>query len=97
MKNLEELNREQFLRNIHSIPAWVKNGDDIINYCAHLQYRIAQKEAVEKYYLSLNKNADFTEAEHEKAYKISEWFDNAYNSITNVPNQYISYMEIVGS
>ena len=34
--------KDKFLKEINSIPYWVKNEDDLKNFCKHIQFRLFQ-------------------------------------------------------
>lgn len=45
-----DFDKEQFLKNISTIPSWVTNGDDLLKFCKHIQYRLLQAQAVNLWY-----------------------------------------------
>jgi hypothetical protein len=69
--------KEEFLKAIHTIPHWVKNGDNLLTFCKHLQYRLLQEKALNRWYQD---NFKLDDDQSLEMYKILGEFDKAYNN-----------------
>ena len=70
--------KQEFLRQIHTIPSWVKNGDDLLKFCKHLNYRLLQEKAINSWY-----HANFGALSLQKFEEVSQIqfdYDDAYNN-----------------
>lgn len=90
MNKEKYFDEESFLSTIHTIPLWVKNGDDLLRFCKHIQYRLLQsKDMLFWYQMNFKLNEDQSNIvgniylDYEKAYnndksefiKFSEMFE----------------------
>jgi len=69
--------KKKFLKDIHSIPHWVQNGDDLLKFCKHLQYRLLQANAINSWY---EKNMDMGDDDHIEVNRLHCAYDDAYNN-----------------
>jgi hypothetical protein len=76
MKN--DFDKEEFLESIHRIPHWVRNGDDLLKFCKHLQYRLFQEKAVNRWYQDNMEKV--SEEKYLEVNKIQSDYDKAYNN-----------------
>lgn len=70
------LEKEEFLREIHTLPCWVKNGDDLLKFCKHIQYRLLQAKAINQW---CQNNLDMQDEDLDEILKIQKAYDDAYN------------------
>ena len=72
-----KFDKEEFLKTIHIIPNWVKNGDDLLKFCIYLHYRLLQQKAINDWY---QKNVVIND---EQDYAINQIYcdhDQTYNN-----------------
>lgn len=79
MPGENKFNKEEFLKDIHSIPYWVETGEDLLKFCKHLQYRLHQNKVIDLWYRI---NIKLTNDQKIEIYKIIEDCDEAYNNYT---------------
>ena len=71
-----KFDKEEFLIEIHTIPSWVKSGDDLMKFCKHLHYRLIQAKSVNSWY---EKNIELTEEGELELLNIICDYDKTYN------------------
>jgi len=72
-----EFDKEEFLRQIHTIPSWVKNGDDLLKFCKHIQYRLLQTQAIDRWY---QRNCKITDEQSAEVNEIYLNYNRAYEN-----------------
>jgi hypothetical protein len=75
--NEKYFDKEKFLKEIHTIPYWVKNGDDLLKFCKHLQYRLLQATAKNSWY---EKNLDLNDDDHIEVNRLYRAYEDVYNN-----------------
>jgi len=73
----EGFDKEEFLKDIHTIPSWVKNADDLLKFCKHLHYRLLQQQAICAWY---QEQIILNDDMHYEVNKIQCKYDRAYNN-----------------
>lgn len=73
----ERFDNEEFLREIHTVPSWVKNGDDLLKFCRHIMYRLLKEKAVNIWY---QKNTKLEDDQYLQVLKIQIAYDDVYNN-----------------
>lgn len=85
----KKFDKEGFLKEIHSFPRWVKNGDDLLKFCTHIHYRLLQEKAINAWYQdNMGKVSDekFMEVN-----QIQHDYDEAYS---NDKSEFLPFSEI---
>lgn len=74
---MTEFDKEQFLQDIHTIPSWVKNGDDLLNFCKHIQYRLFQYQSIARWY---GRNTSLTDEKDMELNNLIHQYNEAYQN-----------------
>lgn len=75
-----EFDKEKFLSDIHSIPHWVKNGDDLLTFCKHIQYRLFQYQNTVWWYRT---NTHLNDEKITEVNNLMDQYDKAYQNDTS--------------
>lgn len=88
---MDDAEKKDFLEQIHSLPAWVRNEDDLMKYSMHLMYRLLQTQSAIKFY---EKNVNLTDDQIAELNEIYVSYDKCYQNDTSklIPLKFINFI-----
>lgn len=87
----ENFDVDDFMRDLQTVPHWVKNPNDLMTFLSHIQYRFLQAKAMLRWY---EKNCKTSPEQEIEIMQIVKQYDGAYSKFKNQNSVDEDHMEL---